>query len=156
MNPIWGQSDPIEPVFWPWGPTRPDSTWSLGPKLGSTWKNGFDLATLVKILRDGWSFHKTVARLSNSMIERNKCSTLLSKRLLLWLAAIFCAPPMKVEIDQRLLDNIACLLLYCCCCFYNSRAVEIVEFLVMKIKLSRDQLGSVYVWLSPKILQSSI
>ena len=40
LNSIWGQPDPIGPIFLPWGPTRPDSTQILGPKLGSTQKMG--------------------------------------------------------------------------------------------------------------------
>ena len=38
LNIIWGQLDLFGPVFWPWGPTRPDSTQILGPKLGSARK----------------------------------------------------------------------------------------------------------------------
>ena len=47
LNPFWGQPDRIGPVFWPWGPIRPDSTRILGPKLGSTRKKlvGFDHTT---------------------------------------------------------------------------------------------------------------
>jgi hypothetical protein len=41
LNPIWGQPDPIGPVF------RPDSTWILGPKSGSTRKSGSGLAAQV-------------------------------------------------------------------------------------------------------------
>ena len=46
LNPFWDQPDPIGPVFRSWGPTRPDSTRILGPKLGSTRKNGSGLAAL--------------------------------------------------------------------------------------------------------------
>ena len=31
LSPIWGQSDPIGPIFWPLGPTRPDFIQILGP-----------------------------------------------------------------------------------------------------------------------------
>ena len=55
LNPIWGKPDPNGPVFWPvflpWGPTRPDSTQILGPKLGSTQKNGSGLAALLQSLQ---------------------------------------------------------------------------------------------------------
>jgi hypothetical protein len=47
LNPFWDQPDPIGPVFRSWGPTRPDSTRILGPKLGSTRKNGSGLAALL-------------------------------------------------------------------------------------------------------------
>ena len=52
LNLIWGQPYPIGPVFWPWGPNLPESTQILGPKLGSTPKNGSGLATLLNISKD--------------------------------------------------------------------------------------------------------
>ena len=47
LNPIWGQLDPIGPIFLPWGPTRPNLTQILGLELSSTQKNRSGLAALV-------------------------------------------------------------------------------------------------------------
>ena len=46
LNPIWGQLDPIGPLFDPEGQPDLDSIRILGPKLGSTWKSGSGLAAL--------------------------------------------------------------------------------------------------------------
>ena len=40
LNPIWGQPEPIGPMFLPWGQIRSDSTRTLGPKLGLNRNNG--------------------------------------------------------------------------------------------------------------------
>ena len=46
FEPYLRPTRPHWTVLWPWGPTQPDSIQILGPKLGSTPKNGSGLATL--------------------------------------------------------------------------------------------------------------
>ena len=91
LNPFWGQPDPIGPVYWPWGSTRPDSTRILGPKLGSTRKNGSGLAALFNSNRNRQIVSPYQNSISNVVIPGRFLGTEISSQQF----SYFAAPPFS-------------------------------------------------------------